>query len=148
MTEKLAFERGQMGRISTTGQGILDQIVDVVESDLVDARQNLKHPRWFALQEHHDGGFDGRTAGLDAGNFFDDNGSVQGKRQDGSDPIADLVQSERRNVLLSPERIDLDGRGVPVRRGDTVLESLSDLVAVQFAPDEYQAIDSLLIGRP
>jgi hypothetical protein len=57
---------------STTRQGILDQIINLVEGDVVDGALDFEEAGRFAFEEDDDGGFDRRAAGFYAGDFFDD----------------------------------------------------------------------------
>ena len=90
----------------TAGEWVFDQIVNVVEGDLVDPRQNFEYARRFVLKKDHDGGLHRRAAGLDARHLFDDDERLRRKRQNRLHPVANLIQSKGRNVLLSSERID------------------------------------------
>src|SRR4030095_6629858 len=65
---------------STTGERIFDQIVDVIEGDFVDARENFKSPRWLVLEKNHDRSFDGVASVFYTGNLFDHNRRVGRKR--------------------------------------------------------------------
>ena len=69
----------RLGSALTTRERIFDQIVDVIEGHLVDARENFESPRWLVLEKNHDRRFHWRTAGLHAGNLFDDDRRIGGK---------------------------------------------------------------------
>ena len=51
----------------TAGQGVFDQVVDVVESRFVDGLLDFVESRRLGFEEDHDGGFDGRAAGFHTG---------------------------------------------------------------------------------
>jgi hypothetical protein len=61
-----------------TGKRILDQIVDVIKRDFVDARENFESPRRLVLEKNQDCGFDGGTAGFHAGNLLITTGASRG----------------------------------------------------------------------
>src|SRR3989338_8286164 len=137
--------RGQ--RRSIGGKGVFDQVVDVVEGDVVDDPLDLEEAGWFAFKKDHESRFDRWTAGLHAGNLFDDNRGVARKFQNRLNPIADLIQRVGGNVHLAPERIT-PGRGVPIVRSETIFEALGDLIPAQLSTDEHEAIEALLTGGP
>jgi len=45
------------GICSAAGQGIFDQVIDIVEGDVVDGPLDLEEAGRFALKQHHEGGF-------------------------------------------------------------------------------------------
>ena len=115
---------------SATGQGIFNQIVDVIKRDFVDSGENFESPRRLVLEKNHDRRFHRRTTGLHAGNLFDDDGRIRREGQNGLNPVAYLVQRKGRNVLLPTERVDIVGRGRAIVRSDAVHETLSDFLFV------------------
>ena len=119
-----------LGFASTTGQGIFNQIVDVIKRDFVDPGENFESPRRLVLEKNHDRGLHRRTTGLYAGHLLYNDGRLRREGQDGLNPVAYLVQRKRRNVLLPPERVDIVGRGRAIVRSDAVHETLSDFLFV------------------
>ena len=113
----------------TTGQRILDQVIDVVEGHFMNPREDLEHAGRFIFEKYHEGSFDGWTACFDAGNFLDDDGSIGRKFQDRLNPITDLVKDETRDIHFATERIDFGGT-VSVSSDKTILKSLSDFFAI------------------
>src|SRR5262245_50530972 len=130
-----------------TGKRVFDQIVDVIESDLINAGENFESPRRFVLEKNHNRGFHWRTTSLHAGDFFDNDGRVRRESQYRVNPVAYLVQREGRNVLLPTQRLDLVGRGRAIFC-DAVHETLSDFFFIQVSADKNQAIEPFFIRSP
>src|SRR5262245_36074000 len=129
------------------GKRVFDQIVDMIESDLVNAGEDFESPRRFVLEKNQNRGFHWRTTSLHAGDFFDNDGRVRRESEYRLNPVAYLVQCEGRNVLLPTKRVDLVGRDRAIVR-NAAHETLSDFFFVQVAADKNQAIEPFFIRSP
>src|SRR6266545_8044076 len=63
-------------RSSAARQRVLDQVVNMIEGDFVDAREDFESARRLVLEKYQDCGFHRRTTGLYARNLFNDDRRV------------------------------------------------------------------------
>jgi hypothetical protein len=61
---------------SAAGQRVFDQVINVVEVNFIDAREDFESARRLVLEKDHNRGFNRRTAGLHTRNLFDDDRRV------------------------------------------------------------------------
>ena len=77
---------------SAAGHRVLDQVVDVVESDLVDRLLYFERAWRCVLYHRHDRGLDRRAPILHAGYFFDDDRYLFRKVEVLPHPVANLLE--------------------------------------------------------
>src|SRR5262245_21883816 len=131
---------------SAAGHRVFDQIVDVVESDLVDRLLHLERAWRRIFLDHHDRRFDRRTGLLDARDLLDDDWNVFGQDEVLPHPVSNLLQGVRRDLDIAAERV-LVGGGIARAFGiEATREALRNLLPVELAADEHDPVDSLF-GR-
>ena len=73
----------------------------MVEGDLADPLLNLEQARRLVRKDCHDGGFDRRTARLDARHFLDDDRDILRESEILPHPISDLIERNGETSSLS-----------------------------------------------